>query len=120
MSSTTVDLDVRVRSDLAPHLPNDLARDSYAALAHELLGRAARRDSAIGEHLLEPDQPGSLGVVAAPSRTSAPSGLSARGRSSRLCRPKHSRNSHVVPYRMGRPGASLRPRSSMSRREASV
>ena len=55
----------------------------------------------------------------ADSRTS-PSGVSARGRSSRLCRPKHSRNSHVVPYRMGRPGASLRPRSSMSRRDASV
>src|SRR5438445_634374 len=127
-----IDFDVGIGRDLAAHLTNDLAADAHAALAHELLGRATRRHPAVGEDLLQPDHPGWLGAALraplprgpqplrhAPG-TRAPSGLSARGSSSRLWRPKHSRNSHVVPYRMGRPGVSLRPRSSMSRREASV
>src|SRR5205823_13275896 len=73
-----IDLDARVGRDLAAHLSNDLAGDAHAALAPELLGRAARRDAAIGEHLLQSNQPGSLALAAsAPSRTSAPSGPSA-------------------------------------------
>ena len=74
---------------------NDLAIDTHAARGDELLGAAAGRDPAIGQHLLQPDH------VADASRTGCsrtpPSGVSARGSSSRLESPKHSRNSHVVP-----------------------
>ena len=42
------------------------------------------------------------------------------GSSSRLVRPNRSRNSKLVPYRNGRPGASDRPSSTTSRRWSSV
>src|SRR5688500_11590553 len=45
---------------------------------------------------------------------------SAAGKSSRLLRPKYSRNAAVVPYCMGRPGISARPTCSTSSRSSKV
>ena len=68
-----IDLDSRIRRDSRAHLADHLAADAHAPLAHELLGRAPRCHTAVGEHLLQPDQPGSLALAdSAPSRTSAP------------------------------------------------
>ena len=93
-----VHVDARVRPDAGAERRDDLAVDAHASLGDEALGAPSRRDSAIREHLLQADHVGvasPAGAVSPPGI--APSGVSARGSSSRLERPKHSRNSQVVP-----------------------
>jgi len=91
-----VDHDPRAFVHAHAHRADDAAVHLDVAFGDKPLGRAARRDAAFGQQLLQPDRPGRLGYGVA-SWSTRPSGVMTRGSSSRLASPKHSRNSHVVP-----------------------
>ena len=86
----TIHLDTRVGCHLRAQDADDLPIDAHAAGRDELLGSAAGRDPALRHHLLETRELGHGAVTLSGS-------VSTRGSSSRLVRPKHSRNSQVVP-----------------------
>src|SRR5205814_8008339 len=97
-----VDLDGRVRRGiLADRDAPATAR--HAAGGDEQLGVPARGDASLGQQLLRAGRGRLHSVGTASLRT--PSGESTDGSAPSEVRPKHSRNSQVVPYSNGLPGA---------------
>ena len=93
---SAIDLDARVFHHPRAKRRDELAIDAHASPADELLGVATRCDAAVRHHLLQPDH-ALVSPTGSPRLGMTPSGVRARGSSSRLDRPKHSRNSQVVP-----------------------
>jgi hypothetical protein len=93
-----VDLDARVLGHARAQRGDQRTIDANATFGDHLFGAATRRHAAVRHHLLQTDH---VELSPTGSRSPmpgiAPSGVRARGSSSRLDRPKHSRNSQVVP-----------------------
>src|SRR5207302_11371439 len=93
--------------------------DSDATIADELLACATGAEARRGQHTLQPYRRHRRGIYA-DSSSRAPSWGARGGRDASESSPRRSRNSGVVAYRRGRPGASSRPASATTPRSTSA